>query len=87
MSLTTLIIFFSKNFFIIDTFFNIQVMGQALFSYFLVLVVLAGIILLIAMLIAIVLTLNFSTLKIQEDYTYKQLSKISHIFLKNTNSK
>jgi NADH-quinone oxidoreductase subunit J len=78
--------FFSKNFFIIDTFFNIQVMGQALFSYFLVLVVLAGIILLIAMIIAIVLTLNFSTLKIQEDYTYKQLSKISHIFLKNTNT-
>jgi NADH-quinone oxidoreductase subunit J len=78
--------FFSKNFFIIDTFFNIQVMGQALFSYFLVLVVLAGIILLIAMIKAIVLTLNFSTLKIQEDYTYKQLSKISHIFLKNTNT-
>jgi NADH-quinone oxidoreductase subunit J len=72
--------FFSKNFFIMDTFMNIQVIGQSLFSYFLVLVVLAGIILLIAMLIAIVLTLNFSTLKPQLDYNYRQLSKISYIF-------
>ena len=72
--------FFSKNFFIMDTFMNIQVIGQSLFSYFLVLVVLAGIILLIAMLIAIVLTLNFSTLKPQLDYNYKQLSKISYIY-------
>jgi NADH-quinone oxidoreductase subunit J len=73
-------LFFSKNFFIMDTFMNIQVIGQSLFSYFLVLVVLAGIILLIAMLIAIVLTLNFSILKPQLDYNYKQLSKISYIF-------
>ena len=63
-----------------DTFINIQVIGQALFSYFLVLVVLAGIILLISMIIAIVLTLNFSTLKPQLDYNYRQLSKISHIY-------
>lgn len=72
--------FFSKNFFIVDTIINIQVIGQALFSYFLVLVVLAGIILLISMIIAIVLTLNFSTLKPQLDYNYRQLSKISYIF-------
>ena len=73
--------FFVKNFFIIDTFMNIQVIGQALFSNFLVLVVLAGIILLIAMIIAIVLTLNFSNFKSQLDYNYRQLSKVSSIFM------
>ena len=76
-------LFFLKNFFIMDTFYNIQVLGQVLFSFFLILVVLAGIILLISMIISIVLTLNFSTLKIQTDYSFKQLSKISSIYLKN----
>jgi NADH-quinone oxidoreductase subunit J len=79
---STTYFFFSKNFFIIDTLYNIQVVGQALFSYFLILVVLAGIILLIAMIIAIILTLNFSTIKICLDYNYKQLSKLSSILLK-----
>ena len=68
-----------------DIFYNIQVLGQVLFSFFLILVVLAGIILLISMIISIVLTLNFSTLKIQTDYSFKQLSKISSIYLKNKN--
>ena len=76
-------LFFSKNFFIVDIFYNTQVLGQVLFSFFLILVILAGIILLISMIISIVLTLNFSTLKIQTDYSFKQLSKISSIFLKN----
>ena len=78
-------LFFLKNFFIMDIFYNIQVLGQVLFSFFLILVVLAGIILLISMIISIVLTLNFSTLKIQTDYSFKQLSKISSIYLKNKN--
>ena len=78
-------LFFLKNFFIMDIFYNIQVLGQVLFSFFLILVVLAGIILLISMIISIVLTLNFSILKIQTDYSFKQLSKISSIFLKNKN--
>ena len=78
-------LFFSKNFFIVDIFYNTQVLGQVLFSFFLILVILAGIILLISMIISIVLTLNFSTLKIQTDYSFKQLSKISSIFLKNKN--
>ena len=38
-------LFFLKNFFIMDIFYNIQVLGQVLFSFFLILVVLAGIIL------------------------------------------
>ena len=78
-------LFFLKNFFIMDIFYNIQVLGQVLFSFFLILVVLAGIILLISMIISIVLTLNFSTLKIQTDYSFKQLTKISSIYLKNKN--
>ena len=49
-------LFFLKNFFIMDIFYNIQVLGQVLFSFFLILVVLAGIILLISMIISIVLT-------------------------------
>ena len=78
-------LFFSRNFFIVDIFYNIQVLGQVLFSFFLILVILAGIILLISMVISIVLTLNVSALKIQTDYSFKQLSKISSIFLKNKN--
>jgi len=75
--------FFSNNFFIIDTFFNINIIGQTLFSYFSPLIILAGILLLVAMIISIVLTLNFSTFKIIPDYSYKQLSKVSFIFKKS----
>ena len=78
-------LFFSRNFFIVDIFYNTQVLGQVLFSFFLILVILAGIILLISMVISIVLTLNVSALKIQTDYSFKQLSKISSIFFKNKN--
>ena len=74
-------LFFSRNSFVVDIFYNTQVIGQVLFSFFLILVILAGIILLISMIISIVLTLNVSALKIQTDYSFKQLSKTSSIYI------
>jgi len=79
--------FFSRNFFIVDIFYNTQELGQVHFSFFLILVYLAGIILLISMVISIVLTLFVSSLIILTDFSFKQLSKISSIFLKKKNNK
>jgi NADH-quinone oxidoreductase subunit J len=49
----------TTQFFIFDNLNNIDVFGQALYNYFVVCFLLAGLILLVAMIGAIVLTLNF----------------------------
>jgi NADH-quinone oxidoreductase subunit J len=64
--------FFFDN--MLDNFNAIDVLGQGLYNYFLVCFLLAGIILLVAMVGAIVLTLNFSSQR-KNELVYRQLSR------------
>ena len=57
-----------------DTLANIDSFGQALYNYYIVCVLLAGLILLIAMVGAIVLTLNFCSPR-KTELVHKQLSR------------
>jgi NADH-quinone oxidoreductase subunit J len=59
---------------ILDGLNNIDVLGQGLYNYFLVCFLLAGLILLVAMVGAIVLTLNFSSQR-KNELVYRQLSR------------
>jgi NADH-quinone oxidoreductase subunit J len=59
---------------ILDNMTNIDVLGQGLYNYFVPCFLLAGIILLVAMIGAIVLTLNFSSHR-KNELTYRQLSR------------
>lgn len=70
----------NKSLISFDLFQNLDVIGQALFSGFLIPFLLAGLVLLVAMLIAIVLTLKFSNPKTSEA-VYAQLSRASSGFL------
>jgi NADH-quinone oxidoreductase subunit J len=63
----------------IDTFYSINIIGQGLFNYFWSCVLIAGFILLIAMIGSIVLTLKFSS-KRKNELNYRQLSR-SETFL------
>jgi NADH-quinone oxidoreductase subunit J len=63
----------------IDTFYSINIIGQGLFNYFWSCVLIAGFILLIAMIGAIILTLKFSS-KRKNELNYRQLSR-SETFL------
>lgn len=58
----------------LDNFNAIDVLGQGLYNYYLVCFLLAGIILLVAMIGAIVLTLNFSSQR-KNELVYRQLSR------------
>ena len=68
---------------ILDSFFNIDIFGQCLYNYFLICFLIAGIILLLAMLGAISLTLKYSN-RTKNQLVYKQLSRTSNFltFLK-----
>ena len=67
------ITFFSYEKFI-DNLGNIDVFGQALYNYYLVCFLLAGLILLVAMIGAIILTLNFKS-KRKNELVFRQLSR------------
>lgn len=58
----------------LDNMSNIDVIGQGLYNYFVPCFLLAGVILLVAMIGAIVLTLNFSSHR-KNELTYRQLSR------------
>jgi NADH-quinone oxidoreductase subunit J len=60
--------------FIFDKLYNIDVIGQVLFNYFLVCFLLAGLILLIALIGSIVLTLRFNSVK-KSQLVSRQLSR------------
>lgn len=73
--------FFSKNnlFFLMDGLNNIDVLGQFLFNYYLVCFLLAGLILLIALIGSIILTLRFDSFQKNQIYS-RQLAR-SNTFL------
>lgn len=58
----------------IDFLYNIDILGQSLFNYFLVCFLIAGLILFLALLGSIVLTLRFNTLKTHQK-SFRQLSR------------
>jgi NADH:ubiquinone oxidoreductase subunit 6 (subunit J) len=58
----------------LDNFNAIDVLGQGLYNYYLVCFLLAGIVLLVAMVGAIVLTLNFSSQR-KNEFAFRQLSR------------
>ena len=62
------------NFFFLDSLSNIDVFGQVLFNYYMIGVLLSGLILLVAMLGAIILTLNFKNPRKPENVT-RQLAR------------
>ena len=62
------------NFFFLDTLSNIDVFGQVLFNYYMVGVLISGLILLVSMLGAIILTLNFKNPRKSENVS-RQLAR------------
>jgi len=62
---------FSK---LVDNLTNIDIIGQALYNYYSIVFLLAGFILLVAMIGAICLTLNFSSAR-KNELTFRQLSR------------
>jgi NADH-quinone oxidoreductase subunit J len=66
----------------VDSLSNINVLGQGLFNYYSVSFLLAGLVLLVALVGAVVLTLNFSTNK-KNQISFRQLSRtdsfLSHL--------
>jgi NADH-quinone oxidoreductase subunit J len=65
--------FFKKNN-LIDSFSNIEIFGQILYNNYLIPFLICGIILLVAMIGAIVLTLNFHSQR-RNEITFRQLSR------------
>ena len=68
-----------NNIFNFDSLNNIDLLGQVLFNYFLVCFLLAGLILLIALIGAIVLTLRFNTFQ-KKQHVFRQLSRTDNLF-------
>jgi NADH:ubiquinone oxidoreductase subunit 6 (subunit J) len=68
-----------NNIFNFDSLNNIDILGQVLYNYFLVCFLLAGLILLIALIGAIVLTLRFNTFQIKQ-HVFRQLSRTDNLF-------
>lgn len=62
---------------LIDNMTNIDLMGQVLFNYYLVAFLLAGLVLLIALIGAIVLTVRFNNAETSQ-LVYRQLSKVDN---------
>lgn len=60
-----------------DNMTNIDLMGQVLFNYYLVAFLLAGLVLLIALIGAIVLTVRFNNAETSQ-LVYRQLSKVDN---------
>jgi NADH-quinone oxidoreductase subunit J len=67
------------NIFIFDSLNNIDILGQVLYNYFLVCFLLAGLILLIALIGAVVLTLRFNTSQ-KKQHVFRQLSRTDNLF-------
>ena len=68
---------YEKTYFF-DNLYNIDILGQALYNHYLVCFLLAGLILLVALIGAIVLTLRFNTLK-KTQSIFRQLSRTDNI--------
>jgi len=68
-----------NNIFNFDSLNNIDILGQVLYNYFLVCFLLAGLILLIALIGAIVLTLRFNTFQ-KKQHVFRQLSRTDNLF-------
>ena len=68
---------YEKSFFF-DTLYNIDILGQALYNHYLVCFLLAGLILLVALIGAVVLTLRFNTFK-KTQSVFRQLSRTDNI--------
>ena len=68
------LIFLKNSSYFFDDWPNILIFGQYFFNYFLYCFLLVGLILLLALLGAIVLTLNFNSLQ-KKEYNFKQLSR------------
>jgi NADH-quinone oxidoreductase subunit J len=62
---------------LIDNLSNIDVIGQSLYNYYLSVFLIAGFILLVAMIGAICLTLNFSSSR-KNELSFRQLSRSNH---------
>jgi NADH-quinone oxidoreductase subunit J len=67
-----------ENTFLVDVLSNIEVFGQVLFGYYTICFLLAGILLLVAMIGAIVLTLNFNATQ-KSGFGFKQFSRSNSI--------
>lgn len=67
-------------YFVIDDLTNIEILGQLLYTDFLLCFLLAGILLLIAMIGAIILTLNFNSQR-QNEIISRQLSRSSDVLV------
>jgi NADH:ubiquinone oxidoreductase subunit 6 (subunit J) len=68
---------YEKSYFF-DILYNIVVLGQALYNHYLVCFLLAGLILLVALIGAIVLTLRFNTVQ-KTQSVFRQLSRTDNI--------
>lgn len=68
---------YEKTYFF-DNLYNIDILGQALYNHYLVCFLLAGLILLVALIGAIVLTLRFNTFK-KTQSIFRQLSRTDNI--------
>jgi NADH:ubiquinone oxidoreductase subunit 6 (subunit J) len=64
-----------------DSFFNIDLLGQCLYNFFLICFLIAGLILFVALLGSIVLTLNFNVSK-KSQKSFRQLSRSDRFLLK-----
>jgi len=68
---------YEKSYFF-DTLYNIDVLGQALYNHYLICFLLAGLILLVALIGAIVLTLRFNTAQ-KTQSVFRQLSRTDNV--------
>jgi NADH-quinone oxidoreductase subunit J len=79
-------VFSNKNFLatsilFFDTSFNMDILGQCLYNFFLICFLISGLILFVALLGSIVLTLNFNISKKSQKY-FRQLSRSDRFLLK-----
>ena len=70
--------FIGINFCLFDNVKSLMIIGQFFYNYFIVILLIAGFLLLIALIGAVVLTLDFSKKKFK-DMSYRQLSRKSLI--------
>jgi len=70
--------FYFDSLFLIDSLSNIDAIGQSLYNYYTVLFLEAGLVLLVAMVGAICLTLNFSSHR-KNELSFRQLTRSKNI--------
>lgn len=75
--INTSLVYFDVSFIFIDNLSNIDIVGQSLYNYFAICFLISGLILLVAILGAIVLTLHFKTQR-KNELSSRQLSKASN---------